>query len=69
MQPDWARVTGDEFIDGQTVDQRLARNALLFSVHEDKHVFQLSFAAGFSLGGHALALWLSHGILIIRDRP
>jgi len=69
MQPNRVRVTGDKFIDRQTVNQWLAWNALLLSVHKDDLVLPLSFAAGFSFGGRALALWLWHGILIIRDRP
>jgi hypothetical protein len=44
MQPNGVGVPGDEFVDGQAVDQLRARNPLLLSVDEDRHVIPLSLA-------------------------
>ena len=38
VQPNRVRISGDEFVDGQTVDLWRTRHSFLLAIDEDRHV-------------------------------
>lgn len=44
MQPNRIGIAGDEFLDGEAVDQGFARDLLLLAVDEDRYGFSRPFA-------------------------
>ena len=66
MQPNGVRIPGDEFLDGQALNQLRLRNPLLPSVNEDRHVLLPSLAPRALFGGGSFAFRLGPCAIFLR---
>jgi hypothetical protein len=60
VQPDGISISGNELVDGQTIDHRRARDPLLPAINEDRHVLFFSLAARSPFGGSQPAFLFGH---------